>query len=309
MAATVHNFNIEQGSDFKITFQYLDEAGNTIDLTNWCIVLQWQTNNNDLYVFSNRNNTNNYSLTGDNAGKIVLQIPARTTISYNFDSAVYDLDLQETTEQYFNSGLKTYRLVTGAIGIIKRNIPANIQACAESFQSSGDAGLSESCNMICNQSDIYSVTYIGSGINIIDNSIASGIVNVYDSRPIENVEVIIEGLNHASPQDLSFLLAPPSGNKILLSANNKIKNYRNNFNFGFSNKAPSGLYLNEVVNGGICNILDKTNMIKYNNENLTASIDHLISYSVNGDWSLIVRDNDIGTSGSIVGWKLIITYN
>lgn len=307
MAATAHSFVIEQGSDFKITFQYIDESGNNIDLTNWCVVLQWKTNQEELYVFSNKSNSNDYSLTADSTGKIILQIPARTTLLYDFDNAVYDLDLQETTEQYFNSGLQTYRLVTGNIGIIKRNIPVNLQACSETFQNPND--LEDSCNIICSQSDIYSVTYDGSAINIIDNGVVSGVINVNDNRTIENVEVIISNLNHASPQDLTLLLAPPSGNKILLSANNKIKNYRSNFTFGFSNKALPNLYLNEVNNGGICNIQNKTGIVKYNNENLTASIDHLIGYSINGNWSLIVRDSDIGASGSIGSWKLIITYN
>jgi subtilisin-like proprotein convertase family protein len=307
MPATSYNFVIEQGSDFKVSFQYLDEAGNNIDLTNWCVVLQWKTNNDDVYVFSNRNNTTNYSLTADATGRIVLQIPSRTTLLYDFDSAVYDLDLQETTEQYFNSGLRTYRLVTGGVGIVKRNLPINIQACS-SFQDNSNT-LEESCNIICNQSDIYSVSYSGDYLGILDNTTVSGVVNVNDPRTIENVEVIIEGLTHSSPQDLSFLLAPPSGNKILLSANNKIGNYRDNFTFGFSNRAPVGSYLNSINNGGICNILDKTNIVKYNNETLTGSINHLINYSVNGNWALIVRDSDIGGSGSINSWKLIITYN
>lgn len=307
MPATSYNFAIEQGSDFKISFQYLDEAGNTIDLSNWCVVLQWKTNEDDLYVFSNRNNSNDYSLVADNTGRITLQIPSKTTLLYDFNSAVYDLDLQETTEQYFNSGLKTYRLVTGSISIVKRNIPINISAC-QSFQGVTNSS-EDSCDMICYQSDLYAVTYNGSGINITDNSTVSGVINVNDNRTIENIEVIINELNHSSPQDLSFLLAPPSGNKILLSANNKISNYRSNFSFGFSNKAPVGAYLNSVNNGGICNILDKTSVVKYNNETLNSSVNHLLGYSVNGNWALIIRDSDIGTSGSISGWNLVITYN
>lgn len=307
MAATAYNFPIEQGSDFKITFQYLDEAGNNIDLSNWCVVLQWKTDQDDLYVFTNKNNTSDYNLTADNTGKIVLQIPAKTTLLYDFNNAIYDLDLQETTEQYFNSGLQTYRLVTGAVGIIKRNIPVNPQACAQSSQNTN--GLDESCSMICSQSDIYSVTYNGSSINIPDNSSITDTISVYDERNIENVEVVINGLNHSSPQDLIFILSPPVGDKILLSANNKIKNYNNNFTFGFSNKAAVGLYLNEVNNGGVCNILDKTDIVNYNNENLLSSIDSLVGYSASGDWSLIIKDTDIGASGSIEGWKLIVTYN
>lgn len=307
MPATAYPLVIEQGSDYKISFQYLDEAGNNLDLTNWCVILQWKTNSDELYVFSNKSNSDNYNLTADSTGKIVLQIPSKTTLLYDFDSAVYDLDLQETTEQYLNSGLKTYRLVTGSVSIIKRNIPINLQACS-SFLTNTNS-LEDSCNMICNQSDPYSVSYNGSSLNIVDNSVVSGVVNVNDNRTIENVEIIINGLKHASPQDLSFLLAPPSGNKILLSSNNKISNYSNGFSFGFSNKASPGVFLSSVNNGGICNILDKTNLTKYNNETLLSSINHLIGYSVNGNWGLIIRDSDVGVSGSIDGWNLVITYN
>ena len=308
MAATNHSFSIEQGSAFQITFQYLDEAGNNIDLTNWCVLLQWKTNNDDVYVFSNRNTSDNYSLTSDSSGRIVFQLPAKTTNLYSFDSALYDLDIQEPNEQYANSGLKTYRLVTGNILIIKRNVNANLADCAN-LNVNSDNDLLASCSTQCSQSDLYSITYDGSYIGIQDNSSSSGIVTTSDTRSIENIEVIINGLNHTSPQDLQLILAPPSGNKVLLSANNKIRNYRPNFIFGFSNKAPQQFYLNDVNNGGICQILDKTSITKFNNETLSYSFDHLFGSSVSGNWSLIARDTDIGASGYINSWKLIVTYS
>jgi len=308
MPATLYNFPIEQGSAFQITFQYFDEAGNTVDLTNWCVLLQWRTNTDQTYVFSNRSSSDTYSLTVDSTGKIVFQLPARSTNLYSFDSAVYDLDLQEPNEQYPNSGLKTYRLVTGTINIIKRNIDANLSDCANLTQNT-DMDLLASCSMQCSQSDLYAITYDGDRLDIVDNSTVSGVVSANDSRTIQNIEVIINGLYHSNPQDLSFLLAPPSGNKILLSSQNKIKNYRPGFVFGFSNKAPQQLYLNDVTNGGICNILDKTSITKYNNDALVSSPSGLFGYSVSGDWGLIIKDNDIGASGYIDSWKLIITYN
>lgn len=306
MAATIYDFTIEQGSDFKIVFQHVDEAGNNIDLTNWCVILQWKTNTDDVYLFSNRSNSNDYSLTTDSSGKITLQIPARITVAYEFDSAVYDLDLQETTEQYFNSGLKTYRLVTGGISILKRNVPINLQPC---FSNTNDStSLINSCNIICSQNDIYSIPYNGGPISIIDNAISSGIINTSDSRPLENVEIILDGLTHSHVQDLSFILAPPSGNKILLSANSKITNYRPEFICGFSNKAEPNKYIHNIPHGGLCNILNKTNIVKYNNDTLIASLDHLFGYSITGDWTLIIRDSDIGSSGQLNNWKLILTY-
>jgi subtilisin-like proprotein convertase family protein len=137
----------------------------------------------------------------------------------------------------------------------------------------------------------------------------SGSVTSSDIREIENVELSINRLNHTSVQDLQFLLAPPSGDKILLSANDKITNYSGNFSFMFSNKATPDTYLYNVANGYYCNILDKTDLVNYHNENLLYSFDHLIGTSgLVGDWNLIIRDTDPMGSGYIDSWKLILTY-
>ena len=76
----------------------------------------------------------------------------------------------------------------------------------------------------------------------------------------------------------------------------------------FSNKATPGTYINNISNGQICNIQDKTDLYNYNNETLVSSFDHLFNSSVTGIWTLISKDDDIGVSGSIDSWKLIITY-
>jgi subtilisin-like proprotein convertase family protein len=40
----------------------------------------------------------------------------------------------------------------------------------------------------------------------------------------------------------------------------------------------------------------------------STSFSHLLGSPISGQWKLHVIDSDTGASGSIEGWKLIITY-
>jgi len=306
MPAANYNFVIEQGSAFKITFLYADENGNAVDIRDYCVLMQWLTDTGDAYIFSNRYTGDEYDFQANSDGTIVLQIPARITNTYTFNSFIYDLDLQEPREQYPGGGLTTYRLATGSVGIVKRNIPTTLPDCANISASINN--LLKSCDSQCNNLDIYSIIYTGSGLNIPDNDSIVDTISISDTRLIDNVEIAINGLTHSSPQDLIFILAPPSGDKILLSANSKISNYKSGFSFMFSNRALNNIYLNNVISGGLCQIKDKTTTINYNNETLISTIDNLIGSSANGNWDLIIIDSDIGDIGTIDSWKLIITY-
>jgi subtilisin-like proprotein convertase family protein len=306
MAAANYNFFIEQGSAYKLTFLYTDQNNSPVDIRNYCVLMQWLTNTGDVYIFSNKYTGDDYDFQTYSDGSIVLQIPARVTNTYVFDSLVYDLDLQEPTEQYPGGGLTTYRLATGAVGIIKRNIPTSLPDCAT--VSSSINNLANSCDSECNNLDIYSVIYNGNNLNIPDNSSVFDTISINDIRLIENIEVAINGLHHDNPQDLTFILAPPSGDKILLSASSKILNYKSGFSFMFSNRASNGSYISNVVSGGLCNIVDKTSTTAYNGETLVSNINGLIGSSSVGNWQLIVVDNDPGVSGTIESWKLIVTY-
>jgi subtilisin-like proprotein convertase family protein len=306
MPAITYNFAIEQGSAYKLTFLYTDQNNNPVDIRDYCVLMQWLTNTGQSYVFSNKYIGDDYDFQSYADGSIVLQIPARVTNTYVFDSFVYDLDLQEPTEQYPGGGLTTYRLANGSVGIIKRNIPTSLPDCANVVSSVNS--LAKSCDNECGNLDIYSVIYNGNSLNIPDDDSIIDTINISDTRLIDNVEVAINGLNHNSPQDLTFILSPPSGDKILLSASSKILNYKSGFSFMFSNRAANGSYISNVVSGGLCNIADKTSMTTYNGEPLVGNIDGLIGSSAVGNWSLIVIDNDPGVSGTIDSWKLIITY-
>jgi subtilisin-like proprotein convertase family protein len=330
MAAASYNFSIEQGSDLEVIFQYIDENNTFVNLTNHYILIKWITDSGQIYSFDNITDSNDYKMTTDSRGKIQLNLPARVTNTYSFNSAIYDMDIQEPNEQYPGSGLKRYRFAQGEIRIIKRNIPAVI----EDVLSPVTGPLVDACHINCSAFD--SVIYAGSGLTIKDNYSSISKISVQDDRVISYVELAINGLNHKSPQDLSIFLAPPSGDKILLFANNKINNYQPGFSFILSDRANPTALINTVTNGGICRISDKANSVRFNNsiprllcqnentfveasaplsvgslnnENLLTSFSGLTGYVPSGgDWSLYIQDNDVGGSGIISNWKLVITY-
>lgn len=336
MPAASYNFQIEQGSEFNIVFQYLDTNNNPVNLSDKCVVLRWLTNNNNIFTFSSAttaslDNISGYSLTGDNTGTINFQISAQKTKDYVFTTATYDLDIVETV----GTLTKNTRILTGTIGIIPRNFslienctlinadpiiplaadepevtatvtvtPTDVVVTPTPDDGFVDLCLPEDCVSL----DILSRVYSGSGITINDYQNNSGTIEISNTGIIENVELAINGLRHSSPQDLTFILAPPSGSGILISANSKIPNYSSGFSFMFSNRAAAGAYLHNASNGGVCNILDKTNSYYFDNTKLTYSFDHLFNSSITGIWTLYANDNDVGVSGSIDSWKIILTY-
>jgi subtilisin-like proprotein convertase family protein len=326
MPAINYNFVIEQGSEFNLQFQYNNASNNPVDLSsNYCAVMQILPDNlpvgSGIYFSSSANavySVNDWQLTVDNLGVIDFKLGSKYTNTMTYDSALYDLDLISTTDPN-----KNLRLSFGIITIEKRQtLYPECSVSSDTNNSTNNTNTNtgnydllpvpingDFCSSFsCLDGDLYSVTYNGSGLSINDNSSVSGYVETNDNRIIENVELSIINLNHTIPQDLQFLLAPPSGDKILLSANQKITNYSNNFSFAFSNKAMPGDYLHNILNNKICNIYDKTSIVKYGSDNLLSGFDHLFGNVVNGRWHLIARDTDPGGSGSISEWKLIVTY-
>jgi subtilisin-like proprotein convertase family protein len=352
MAAATYNFYIEQGSDFQITFQYLDNNSNPIDVSNYCARLRLKDSNNTIRLYSSSVGCGNYSLTTNAFGYIIWNLPASTTKDFNFDSAVYDLDIGLNGQSVQNT-----RISTGRIEIIKNNFPdCNSSSTDRSCANCGDISCEDSngfsiggsgtgsgvsptgdnptptptptiispcniiqedfCGYLCQGMDMFGKLYSGSGFNVPDVGFTSGTISIADTGIITNVEISIDKLTHNYPQDLSMILVPPSGQKILLSSHNKIKNYNslNGLSFAFSNKALPSVYLNNRDNEDYyLNILDKRSSYNFtldniNYESLDASITGLVGYSCSGDWSLIIKDEDIGSSGSISGWHIVLTY-
>jgi len=132
MPATQYDFNIEQGSSFKITLVYKDKDKNVIDLTDWCARLTMKTSNNTTLVFDTTNldySVYKFSIDGPN-GKMTLLIPAETTNDWTFKKARYDLELQSPDDIYSGGGKYTTRLIYGNINIIKRfSLSSNSMSC------------------------------------------------------------------------------------------------------------------------------------------------------------------------------------
>lgn len=122
MSAAKYDFDIEQGSSFKLSIVYKDSSGNPINLTGWCARLVWKTNTNEISNF-NTDNTNfdlyKFTIDGIN-GKLLLQFPAQTTNNFNFNLAKYDLELQSPDDLYIGGGKYTTRILYGTITVVKR---------------------------------------------------------------------------------------------------------------------------------------------------------------------------------------------
>jgi subtilisin-like proprotein convertase family protein len=336
MPAANYNFVIEQGSDFSIDFIYRDENGSVVDLTGKCVVFQFaftgdlDTGECSKYILSSQANANydtdNWSVTANNSGLIRIKLGAELTKNFTRVSAVYDLDVISQTDN-----LRNIRLSTGIITIVPRNFsninltgcPTNLDICVETFSPivsptptpTGETPTptpSQDTDLClpfdCLDLDIYSMVYSGDTLVISDFSTASGSITTTTTGVIENIELAINGLYHNYPTDLQLILAPPSGDKILLSSNHKIPNYSSGFSFMFSNKADPTKYLHNAINGDSVNIYNKTDYINYNNETLLYSFDHLFNNSITGVWTLYARDTDPLSSGYISSWKLIITH-
>lgn len=122
MPATQYDFNIEQGSSFKLSLTYKDSHQNIVDLTGWCARLVMKTNIDSTLVFTTTNldySVYKFVIDGPN-GKMTLLIPADTTNSWTFKKARYDLELQSPDDLYTGGGKYTTRLIFGNINIVKR---------------------------------------------------------------------------------------------------------------------------------------------------------------------------------------------
>jgi subtilisin-like proprotein convertase family protein len=300
--AAEYNFTIEKGSAFEIIFIYTDgETLQPINIQNYSVYLRWRDNANNLFTATNCVITTDYSLRTTSEGRIIFQLPAKTTNLFDFDSAIYDLELQSPNEQYTGSGYTLTRILYGTITIVNKNVaaPIPLEPCKI---------VSDQCQDLCCDSRILdpdSYSYPGSGIYLTHTGSGISTINVVDSGIINFIDISLNNLNHSSPQDLRILLHPPSGDKILLSGHDKITNNRPNFNFTFSNKAQSTSYLYNTSNFGYINIQDKTSIIRLNNENLLSSTSHLIGSPSVGPWSLIIFDDDPEISGYLESWNII----
>ena len=125
MSAAQYDFEIEQGSSFRISWIYKDSNGSVIDISDWCGRLTWKTNTNTVSIYSTTNvdyTLYKFSLDGPN-GKLTLEFPSSTTNGFDFTNAKYDLELQSDEDHYASGtggGKFTTRLLFGTVTINKR---------------------------------------------------------------------------------------------------------------------------------------------------------------------------------------------
>ncbi len=337
MAAAIHNFSIENGSDFRITFQYLDINSIPIDLTGYCasFLMKPTEGSGSAYGFSSKNSPLSLIVDGwtllISGSNIILSLSSTKTLDITWTQGVYDLYITENSVPSRKS-----RIATGTITIVPNNFPTckaecgNESECVDALNITPPEVTPETpitptptpvaapetdlCERFCNNLELDAEVYIGGELVIPDNSATSGTISITNIRKLQNIELMINKLKHPYPQDLAMVLVPPTGNKILLSANDKIKNNNptNGFSYIFSNKAAPNTYINNVINNNVnipyVNIFDKTSIYNFNNETLSADISSWIGSYPSGNWTLLVKDHDIEGSGTIEDWRLIMTY-
>jgi hypothetical protein len=126
MAAANYNFSIEKGTSFTIAFEYRNSDQVPINLTNWCARLRYIDDIGNIVSYETNTVNEDYSFTLDaTAGKVILKLPAIKTAAIQWNSAKYDLELQEPSDLYSSSldeNKKVYRILEGTISTIAKNI-------------------------------------------------------------------------------------------------------------------------------------------------------------------------------------------
>jgi hypothetical protein len=122
MSAKKYDFDIEQGSSYRLSLKYKDENGIIIPLTDYCARIVWSTSDGNSQTFLTTDPANsNYNFYIDEVnGTINWLLSAEFTNSMTFLSAKYDLELSSPQYLYYGGGKFTTRLVYGTITIVPR---------------------------------------------------------------------------------------------------------------------------------------------------------------------------------------------
>lgn len=123
MPAADYNFEIEKGTSFYISFDYKDDTGTAINLTNWCARLRWTDSNGAVKTYTTNTTNSEYQFNIDPLiGRLIFRLPATSTAAFTFATASYDLELQEPNDLYNGGGKKVFRILKGTITLISRNV-------------------------------------------------------------------------------------------------------------------------------------------------------------------------------------------
>jgi hypothetical protein len=123
MPAADYNFEIEKGTSFYISFDYKDDTGTAINLTNWCARLRWTDSNGVIKTYITNTTNSEYQFNIDPLiGRLIFRLPATSTAAFTFTTASYDLELQEPNDLYNGGGKKVFRILKGVITLMARNV-------------------------------------------------------------------------------------------------------------------------------------------------------------------------------------------
>jgi subtilisin-like proprotein convertase family protein len=160
----------------------------------------------------------------------------------------------------------------------------------------------------------------GSGLTIVDNAAASlypsNIVVSGLTGKISGVGVRFNNLSHTFPRDIDALLVGPNGQKTMIMSDCGGGGPGiSGFNLGFTHNAPTGIDPgNPPADGGT--------YLPTDNDPTTdvfpapapvgpyvADLTVFNGQNPNGTWSLYIRDDLGGDTGSLGGWDLLIYQN
>ena len=112
MAAGEYNFTIEQGATLDRTFIYKDGDGDPLDLTGFTARMHLRSRASAATTLLELTTTNGRIVITGATGTIRLVAPASVTAALNFNTAVYDLEIESAV------GTVT-RLLQGTIELSK----------------------------------------------------------------------------------------------------------------------------------------------------------------------------------------------
>jgi len=97
MAAGKYSFTIEQGSTTNFTIVYLDSTGAPVNLTNYGSKMQIRLTYDSAPIITLSSSLNadgtGLNMTNAASGAIGIFIASCTSSMFNFDTAIYDLDI------------------------------------------------------------------------------------------------------------------------------------------------------------------------------------------------------------------------
>ena len=105
MAAGIYNFTIEQGTTVVKQFTYKDASDTVVDLTGYDVRMQMRDTVASTTVIDTFTTGSNNGMTiigtvsSSTSGTIQLRIEASDTNNYTFNTAVYDIEIENTGSQ------------------------------------------------------------------------------------------------------------------------------------------------------------------------------------------------------------------